>query len=460
MNEKFSEFRDRYKSFSYNGYTVEKNSDSIDISFDFEIDGLCSFKPATRIMTGNLDLINRFDSATAKRIVFSLGMVEAVSYWKASCAPVMKVRCGSLSDSDRQWWKKLYYNGLGEFFYRNSIDVSFEDFVNIECGCPDADGVGTEFRSSGINIIPVGGGKDSNVTMELLKSEHDRNLCFTVNDQGARTESAAAAGYGEDRTIKTFRSIDPGLLELNARGFLNGHTPFSAIVAFLGYYCAYLVGAENIVLSNEASANEANINGTQINHQYSKSYEFECDFNAYTAEHFKTGVRYFSLLRAFNELQIAKYFAACSKYHKVFKSCNAGSKKNIWCGECAKCLFVFIILSPFLSSKELTEIFGCNMLDKSSMKADFDGLTGISDVKPFECIGTVSEIRCALDAAVVRYTEAGEPLPYLLDYFSRSPAAGRSDIKALLGEFNTENNIPEHFKDYIAEMYRYVSETE
>lgn len=457
MNEKFLDFREKYKTFSYNGYHLSQNPGSIDVVFDFEIDGFCEFHPCTRIMTDNLNIINKFDSRTGQRIIFSLGMVEAVSYWKSSCAPQMLVKCGELSDDDCLWWKKLYFNGLGEFFYRNSIETTLDDFVNITCVSASEKGEAYPFNSSGKNIIPVGGGKDSNVTMNLLRAEHEKNICFTVNNQGARTESAQAAGYFEKDIIKTFRTIDKELLHLNSEGFLNGHTPFSAIVAFLSLYCAYLIGAQNIVLSNESSANESNIDGTQINHQYSKSYEFECDFNNYVKKHFDVDIKYFSILRGFNELQIAKYFASCKQFHKVFKSCNVGSKNNVWCTACAKCLFVYIILSPFLSTDELAAIFGCNILEKAELENDFKGLVGISSVKPFECIGTVNEVCCALDMTYEKMKASDEKIPYLLKLYIDTVVEKEPKDAALLKEFNEENNIPDRFKDYVTEMYTYVS---
>lgn len=457
MNDNFVNLREKYRTFSYNGYSLTKDDEFIRIQFDFSIDGLCEFHPTTKIATGNLNIINSFDSLTAQRIIFSLGMVEAVSYWKSSCAPTMLVKCGRLDADDAEWWKKLYYNGLGEFFYRNSIETSFEDFVEIKCVSDCEKGEATDFVSSSMNIIPVGGGKDSNVTMNLLGELHDKNMCFTVNNQGARTDSASAAGYGENEIIKTFRTIDANLLELNKQGFLNGHTPFSAIVAFLSLYCAYLIGAENIVLSNEASANESNISGTDVNHQYSKSYEFERDFNDYVNRHFDINTKYFSILRAFNELQIAKYFSSCKQFHSVFKSCNAGSKKNVWCCNCAKCLFVYIILSPFLTEEELVRIFGCNMLEKADLTDDFTGLTGLSEVKPFECIGTVKEVCCAVDMTVKKYRGESKNLPYLLKLYCEQKGEGVPCDRELLTEFNEENNIPEKFMKYVTEMYNYVS---
>ena len=236
---------------------------------------------------------------------------------------------------------------------------------------------------------------------------------------------------------------------------MNGHTPFSAIVAFLSFYCAYLVGARDIVLSNESSANESNIAGTEVNHQYSKSYAFECDFAKYAERNLLPDIRYFSLLRPFSELQIAKQFAAYPQYHETFRSCNRGSKQNIWCAKCAKCLFVFSILSPFLPYDRLCALFGADMLDDGSLLADFDGLCGFSAVKPFECVGTVSEIVFALHKSVAQFREAGRPLPVLLQHFADT--AGEYTGENLLLDYNPKNNVPDEFFEAVKEMYEYVS---
>ena len=456
MQSHFDKLREEYNSFIYNGYKLSKKDGFIFIEYNFEM-GEIKFAPTTKIRIENLNIINDYDSDMARQIVFSLGMVELVSYWKSACPPQIIVKCGALSKEDCIWWKKLYYNGLGEFFYINDIDVGFDDFVDIK-STQEMIFAPQSFNKSDLNIIPVGGGKDSIVTMEILKKMRRKNFCFTVNDQPARAESANIAGYDDKKIIKTYRTIDKELLNLNSRGFLNGHTPFSAIVAFLGLYCAYLIGAENIVLSNESSANESNIEGTSINHQYSKSFEFETDFNNYVEQNITKDIKYFSVLRAFNEMQIAKQFSAFDSYHKAFKSCNVGSKKNIWCANCAKCLFVYIILSPFLTTKELVEIFGENLLDKKSLKEIFDGLVGFSDVKPFECIGTKEEINSAIIKTYDNMKRGQEQLPYLIKYYvERQEKTSCDNFDVLIKEFNSKNNIPQKFMPYVKEMYNYVT---
>ena len=110
-----------------------------------------------------------------------------------------------------------------------------------------------------------------------MKDSFNDNCCFIINPKGANIECARVAGYS-DKIFVVKRVIDRKIIDLNNEGFLNGHTPFSAIVAFTSYLCAYLSGKKYIVLSNEDSANESTVIGTSVNHQYSKTYEFENDF--------------------------------------------------------------------------------------------------------------------------------------------------------------------------------------
>lgn len=454
--QQFEDLRKQYPVFSYDDYTITRAGTRVRLTFHFSVKGLCRFAPTTEIETENLNLLNDPDSPLARRVVFALGMVELVSYWKAACPKRVEVHCGALSDEDIHFWKRLYFRGLSEFFYRNGIRATEDDFMELVSVCkhtPKAENI-PAFRSAGLRLVPVGGGKDSCVTASLLHGDPEKNRFFTVNDQKARTDTVLAAGYTEKEMVRAYRTIDRTLLDLNAKGFLNGHTPFSAIVAFLSYYCAYLIGATDIVLSNEASANESNIAGTEVNHQYSKSYDFECDFAAYCARRLTDEIRYFSLLRPFTELQIAKQFAALPQYHETFRSCNRGSKQNVWCGKCAKCLFVFSILSPFMDYDRLCEIFGADLLDDRDLLADFEGLCGFAPVKPFECVGTASEIVAALWMTAEKLQNEGRKLPALLAHFCAR--AQRPDENPLQ-YWNPQHNIPAAFLPAVKEMYRFVA---
>lgn len=449
--------RKKYPVFTYESFKTSANETSVDIEFLFKLDGLCEFRPTISLKTDNLTILNKPEGELFERIVFNMGMCEAVSYFKCVCPEKVVVKCGALSEKDKSYWKHLWFNGLGEFFYINKIAPTCEsDFLEIIAPEKADEPASFKFNSSGKNIIPVGGGKDSCVTAHLLRSLKEQNMFFTVNDQKARTDCVKAAGYDEESIIKVYRTIDKNLLDLNSQGFLNGHTPFSAVVAFLSFLSAYLTGSENIILSNEASANEGNTE-SGVNHQYSKSFDFEADFNRYTKRNFTDKIRYFSLLRPFNELQITKMFASRKEFAKVFRSCNRGSKKNIWCEECSKCLFVYGMLSAFLNEDELSLIFSSNMLDNTALLKDFRGLTGLDEVKPFECVGTAEEYNTALSLAVLRMKKEGKELPALLKIFDEAFDSEKiAKESTLLSEYNCENLVPEKFGQFTAEMYDYV----
>ena len=193
-------------------------------------------------------------------------------------------------------------------------------------------------------------------------------------------------------------------------------------------------------MSNENSANESTVKDSKVNHQYSKSYEFELDFNDDIATIVESDIRYFSLLRPFTEIQIAKIFASSDKYLEIFRSCNAGSKKGIWCCDCPKCLFVYIILSPFLSQERLTEVFGENLLNKESLEKYFRELVGIDENKPFECVGTRSEVVASLKYII----EKGEKLK-LTEKYKDYIVNNGEDLKILLGEWCDEHLVPDNF---------------
>ncbi len=349
-----------------------------------------------------------------ENLVFHIGMVELVSYWKATCSPDILVKPHKLSEVQIQWWKKIYFSGLGEFFYVNGIENTLNDFVNINSlGTPLQKDLQYTFDES--VIVPVGGGKDSVVTLELMKSGNYKVFPLILNPRGASLQTIETAELERDKLIEIHRKIDPRLLELNAKGYLNGHTPFSALLGFVSLLCAVLSGKRHIALSNESSANESTVLNSEVNHQYSKSFTFEKDFREYVAAYISKDPNYFSFLRPISEIQIAKLFSRFEKYHGVFKSCNVGSKTDVWCGNCSKCLFTFILLSPFISKVRMLEIYGSDLLNKPGLRTFFDELIGVSDVKPFECVGTTDEVNWALQMLLKQI--GPHDLPYLLKHY-------------------------------------------
>lgn len=440
MNDKFNKLRKEYPEFIYENYDLEIVDNNLKITFNFNIPNLTTFHPTTTIPLNNekIDLNDSF----LRNLIFHLGLIELVSYNKATCSPNIIIRAGYIDEEQINWLKKLYYNGLGEFMYLNKINIDEDKLFNITCSAPQIEINIPDVNTNG-NLIPIGGGKDSCVSLELLKNYKEDNLCFIINPKDITLECAKIAGYNEKQIIGITRTIHQNLLDLNKKGFLNGHTPFSSIVAFNSYIVAYIYKKKYITLSNENSANEPTVIGTKINHQYSKSYEFENDFNNYTKKYFKIDITYFSLLRPLSEFQIGMLFSSYQKYHQTFKSCNVGSKTKPWhwCCNCPKCLFVFIILSPFLYKEKLIEIFGEDLFTKEELLKTFLELLGYRETKPFECVGSYGEVRYAISLTIKNYQGK---LPFLLKYYQEKyPLALERNYK---NEFNEEHNLPDEYE--------------
>ncbi len=450
---KFERFRSEAPVFLYRSYNINETVDSVEVSFSFSIPELMDFSPSW-VFSKPADVSVKGD-LTFESMAFSLGMAEAVSYWKAVCSPEMRVECGELSTEQISWWKKLYYLGLGEFFYVNGISTDMDSFVNIvPTGSFDSSLTENKRELNGC-LVPIGGGKDSALTIETLTQAGMKCRCYAINKRCSISATVEAAGLPEDALIISQRKFDRSLIELNNKGYLNGHTPFSSIVAFSAEITAYLNGLKYVVLSNESSANESTVAGQDVNHQYSKSFEFERDFHEYEEKFLKSGVYYFSFLRPLSEFQIAKMFVSHEKYLPVFRSCNLGSKvsPDIWCGECPKCLFVCLILSPFLSPSKLRSVFGKDLLNDSAMMDYFIELIGQSVHKPFECVGSIDEVNLAVSLAIEKYEANDVPLPLLFEEYKNRGLYHPEETDRINSEychgFNNDNLLPDTFKQIL-----------
>jgi len=437
-NSDFVEFREKYPVFTYESFDYKLTEQGISFNFHFHIGEEWHFNPASAIDFQQVPYLKDLPEADLANLVFHIGMIELISYWKPTCSPSVVIKPYKLSDEQIKLWKKLWYNGLGEFFYVNSIHTSAKDFLWLSSGEKELTPFGFEVGNPLSTLVPIGGGKDSPVTLELIKNSGRNVIPLIINPRGATLNTVKMSGLPMDAFVSVKRSIDPVLLEMNSQGFLNGHTPFSAMLAFYTLLIARMTGVSDIALSNESSANESTVPDTDVNHQYSKSFEFEQDFRKYYKQFLSEKFNYFSFLRPLTELQIAELFSQMTAYHAVFRSCNAGSKEDIWCGQCPKCLFANIILSPFISPDKLEEIFGINMYENKSLKSAFDELTGVSPVKPFECVGTVSEVNEAIQLAMQRFYSDAASLPYLLSAYEKPHEMPDTNS---LNSWNSEHNL-------------------
>ena len=446
----FTELRKQYPEFVFSNIRTKYESGKLHLTYYFDITGLCSFAPTWEIPCDEPDM----NDPAFRRLCEALGMAELVSYWKITCSPTVRLTI-PMTKEQESWWKRLYFGGLGEFFYRNGIETNFDSFMQFSYD-PDTGIRRGDAKKTGLSgkLIPVGGGKDSIVTLNLLKNQLSDAYAYQINHRDSSEKAALLAGIPKERILEPRRTLDPNMLRLNKEGFLNGHTPFSAIVAFSSVLTAYLNGIGTVILSNESSASESTVSEAEVNHQYSKSYQFEQDFFAYERDYLRCGVRYFSLLRPLTEFQIARYFASCdTKYHEIFRSCNAGAKQDKWCGHCAKCLFVSVILSPFLPLAEITRLLGADMFRMPEMEPVLQELCGMLPNKPFECVGSRKEVNLSLCLAIARAEQAGEPLPPLLEHYRKSPLYAEYAPQA--AEFGQEWDPQHNLPDNLAALVRH-----
>ena len=389
------QLRQRHRQFVYRGFNWNADGDDLEVSFDFQLIPDIVFRPQI-VIKGAGSRAHKLPKNVLDNLVFHLGLIEMLSYWKAACPEEITIKAGKLTPDQVKWWLNLLKKGLGEFFFQNKIDFRANDFVKIVSAGDK------QFRSFTLkfaaerSLVMVGGGKDSVVAIEVLKQLGQSPAAMLVNPTQAAKEVVKVAGLKDKITI--LRQIDPKLLELNDFGYLNGHTPFSANLGFLSLLVGAIFGFNQLIVANERSAEEANVNflGQPINHQYSKTWEFEQQFRAYVKEYLSASLNYFSLVRPLWEMQISKIFSKMPQYFSVFKSCNRGQKENVWCGDCPKCLSVYVLLNPFLKDKTV-EIFGQNLLERQDLLPLLKQLKGEGEFRPFECVGTKEEIIASLD---------------------------------------------------------------
>ena len=342
----------------------------------------------------------------AARLVF---LLAGVSYYKTAAPPVVDFGETALTDAEHGFLREFYLQGLGEFAYRNALDLTSLRFE----GRPAAAQAPTPAPATSKRraLVPFGGGIDSIVTVEGVRRLADAAL-FVVSRPADRFDAieqpAAVTGL---EVVRAEREIDPQLLRSAEFGFLNGHVPVTGILSAIAVLAAVLEDRDAVVMSNEWSASVPTLEyaGRPVNHQFSKSEQFEAAFRDVLAHGPVPLPGYFSWLRDRTELWVGQEFAALEPYHDSFRSCNKAfyteraRRLDHWCGQCDKCCFIDLILAPFLPAEALRRIFAVTgePLDDPGLAAKFRSLLG-AGAKPFECVGEVTECRAAVLLAARR----------------------------------------------------------
>ena len=344
-------------------------------------------------------------AAAVERALRLLHLVAGVSYYKAAVPGEIRIDSYTIDADTAALLEQVYLNGLGEFAYRNGLDlrgrIRFPFDPALATAAAPALGLGERA------LVAIGGGKDSLVSIEALRAMGvEQAVTWIGNSQLIRT-CAERTGLA---TLNIGRALAPQLFEINRQGAYNGHIPVTAVNSAILVLAALLTGAGQVVFSNERSASYGSLipGAGEVNHQWSKGWAFERMFGEQVERAVAADLRYYSLLRPLSELAVARQFAKSHHYDEHFSSCNRnfhilGEKPaQRWCGLCPKCHFVFLALAPFMSKARLVRIFGRNLLDEDAQGAGFDALLEYQDHKPFECVGEGRESRAAMAALAAR----------------------------------------------------------
>jgi UDP-N-acetyl-alpha-D-muramoyl-L-alanyl-L-glutamate epimerase len=371
------------------------------------------------------------DGPGLDRALLHLHIAAGTSYYKSAAPPEVVVEGEGLTRDEQDFHRHLYDDGLREFAVANRLPVPRPVRIRPALDQSRWTSPPAVSRPGGL-VVPIGGGKDS---MVLIDAVHElRPRLFAVNPHPLVLDLAAQTGLD---LIVVRRRLDPGLADLNAAGALNGHVPITAIVSLIAVVGSFLYGYDSIAMAVERSASEETVwvEGVPVNHQYSKSLEFEHLLSGLVITAIDPALSYGSALRPYSELAIARAFAGLTRYHDTFCSCNSAFRLSAaaadrWCGHCPKCRFVGLMLAPFLGRDALTDIIGRDLF------ADPDQIGGFADLmsdddKPFECVGERRESAAAMRLLSFRPEYRDTPVVAALAGQAQE-LVGDDDVRTLL----------------------------
>ena len=343
--------------------------------------------------------ILRSNKYEINQILTHLHIALWVSYYKLYPTKEIIVESSYLTENQKSFWNVFYLKWLWEFFYRNQLDPrGLANFISKEWAPKFENKISLTANKS---LVLFWWGKDSLVSVELLKEKWEDFDLFSFGKEFPLHEIAAEATHKNRLIIK--RSLDLAqITKLLEQWYYNWHLPITGIISFVTIMVSYLYWYKATVTSLEKSADEWNTVycDMEINHQRSKSAEFEKLFKAYVSENIWDDFSIYSFLRDWYEIKVVKEFAKYSQYFHSFSSCNRNfhltwSKltwDDLWCRICPKCLFVYTMLRAFVWKETVNKIFNKDLFEDENLIPLFNELLGIDWIKPFECVGTNEEM--------------------------------------------------------------------
>ncbi len=453
-----------FRRFYFDKFKFDKKT--LSASFFYNFDEKDFFEEKINFKNDLFKLRKNLNTEVLNNFLFNIHLALWISYYKLYPTKELIIKSWYLDQNAIQFWKKFYKNWLSEFLYKNEISPKkMFNFMNISKDIYKK----IDFKTSDKFLVPLWWWKDSIVSIELLKKHSIKFEAVVLWKLDEIKKGVLKKAKVDNFVIK--RILSKRLFELNEQWYYNWHIPITWIIAFNLIFVAYLYDYKYIVLSNEKTADILNTvwKWLEINHQYSKSLEFEEDFSIYVKKYMSSELKYFSLLKWMYEYKISEIFSNLwQKYFKIFSSCNNNfkinksitlktKKKFFWCNNCSKCVFVYVMLSSFLEKKELLSIFWEDLYDREDLENLFNELLWISGIKPFECVWDKKEMILAMYNSIKLYKKSKIELPYILklykkEIFNKIWKNELNEIKKELKKIYNKELIPKEIKHLIKRL--------
>jgi hypothetical protein len=452
-NEQLGHLRDSHPVFRVEDARAAIDGGTVRLEFRFAC-GMTTFAPKVELVGLRPDETARAATSTARRLIRALAIVEAFSYWKAFCSPVVELALPPADPDETAWWESFWPKAMGEFFYRNGIDFTAPGFLRITASSGSAPGgerAGSvpDSRGSAPPLVMFSGGKDSLALTYAIRDDAAPATDFFLYNPTEGQRSLAESLTDGGRIIEARRQVLPELLALNASGHPNGHTPYSAYLALAALLAGYLRGNPMVLAGNSRSDDEPNVRdwrGMPVNHQWTKSYEFEEALCAYRDRWLPGASLYCSPLRPLLELQIIRSLAPHMDAYLKTASCNK-TKGLGWCRKCAKCAWVFLATSGLFGHDLAVSKAGGDLFADPELSGLYEAMAGLDGAgdKPFECTGTEEEVRSAIQAA----GQHGTGVPALASCLRDPGSRAARPLDVLLKDWGQDDLVPAALKKRI-----------
>lgn len=443
--------RETHPVFRINSARAVCDGAVIRVEFGF-VCGETAFAPAIELSGLQPEEAARVTTPTAQRLIRALAIIEAFSYWKAFCSPVIEVALPPFDPAELNWWQEFWPSAMGEFFYRNNLDFTAPGFLKItappvtpqraEANAATSAHTAVGSSTNAPPLIMFSGGKDSLALTFATREQGGSATDFFLYNPTAGQRSLAESLRAGGRILQVRREILPELLALNAANHPNGHTPYSAYLAVAALLSGYLRGSEMVLAGNSRSDDEPNVEsylGRPINHQWTKSHAFETALGSYRKQWLPGAPTYSSPLRPLFELQIIQSLFGHIDAYLQTQSCNR-TKGSGWCRACAKCAWVFLATSALFGRDLAIRKTGGDMFADSQLAELYERMAGLTGTKPFECTGTEEEVRAAIQALGRTYSM--DELPALHSCL-RSTAVGTArPLSTVLNDWGQDDLMP------------------